>query len=96
MDITFNHQMRTLECWICGCLFALPEQLYLREKDGANGFHCPNGHLLGLGKGKVAELEEKLSEANLTGARLMTSWRAAQRENERLFAQLDKQKKKKK
>ena len=94
MLINFNHDMRILECWICGCLFALSEQLYLREKEGANGFHCPNGHLLGLGKGRLAELEELLEEANLTEARLRTSWKAAANENERLLAKLEKKKKK--
>ncbi len=94
MLTNFNHDMRVLECWICGCLFAMPEQLYLREKDGANGFHCPNGHLLGLGKGKMRELEEELCEVRVERTRCRLGWENAARENDLLLKRLDKRKKK--
>ena len=94
MNIGFNHNMQIVECWICGCLFALPENLYLHAQEKGKGFHCPNGHSLGFGPGRLSELEEELAEAKLTEARLRSSWKGAATENERLLKRLDKKKKK--
>ena len=94
MYINFNHNMRMLECWICGCPFALPEQRYLQAEDKGRGFHCPNGHLLGLGAGKIVELEKQVGELTLERTRCRLGLEAAARENERLLKRLDKKKKK--
>jgi hypothetical protein len=54
------------ECVVCGIPFALPEHM-LNDKREKGGFiHCPNGHSVGWGEGKI-EKELKLTKANLQG-----------------------------
>ena len=94
MNIAFDHPMKRIECWVCGCLFALPLGLYCKKKEDNKGIYCPNGDHLGFGPSRVTQLEEQLEETIRERTRFRLSLEAAARENERLFKRLDKKKKK--
>ena len=54
------------ECVVCGVVFAFPKHM-LHEKREKGGFiHCPNGHSVGWGKGKLEQQLERV-EADLRG-----------------------------
>ena len=96
MNVTFNHSMRLVECWACGCIFGVAEVLYLRAKDKGSSanFYCPNGHSLTFGEGNVARLEKELEMVTLERTRCRLGWEKAARENNLLLKRLDKRKKK--
>ena len=92
--VNHNHDMKFVECWVCGCLFGMPNALHLEAQSHESfSFHCPNGHKLGLGEGSIDKLKKQLEESEITLSRVRGSWKKASEENERLLKRLDKKKK---
>ena len=61
--LAFTNHMETVTCWAhegCGIVFAVPRTLLATMRAHSGTLHCPKGHLLGFGIGKVAELEQEL------------------------------------
>ena len=59
-------RLDSTECVVCGVVFALPKHM-LHEKREKGGFiHCPNGHSVGWGKGKMEKQLERV-EQDLAG-----------------------------
>lgn len=58
--------LEVTECCACGTLFAV-SALLLKTKRNDGGFiHCPNGHSIGWGKGKI-EKKLEMVEQDLAG-----------------------------
>ena len=96
MNVNFNHSMRCVECWVCGCIFGVAEVLYLRAKNKGSSanFFCPNGHSLTFGEGAVTRLEKELEMVTLERTRCRLGWEKVARENGQLLKRLEKRKKK--
>lgn len=61
-------ELSSTECCVCGVVFAIPK-IMLDHKIKKGGYiHCPSGHSIGWGEGKV-ERNLRLAEQDLDGYR---------------------------
>jgi hypothetical protein len=88
VKFTLSVEMESRVCPTCGVVYALPERIVeQRNKDGQK-WYCPNGHQLGFGADKFAEMERQYNTAATESVRLAKKLRDAEAKIGRLESQL--------
>lgn len=56
-------QLEVINCWVCGCTFAMPSNLKANMKADNETLYCPKGCRLGLGEPKWKKDMERLRKS---------------------------------
>lgn len=69
--VRINHELvlTTMNCCICGVVFAMPEHMRARAQENGNSFYCPNGHSQSYSESESDRLRKKLDEQTRVATR---------------------------
>ena len=45
MAVTITVQLTEITCYLCGCVFGVPDHFRQTRQNDHNEFYCPNGHV---------------------------------------------------
>lgn len=76
--------LETLNCYLCGVIFAMPEPLKQRRREDSKSFWCPNGHEQHFTETEAARLRKQLERAQSAATAARDQADAAERSNRAL------------
>lgn len=82
--LTTDTALETLDCYLCGVIFAMPEELKQRRREDGRSFWCPCGHEQHFTETEAQRLRKQLKRAQSAATAARDQADAAERSNRAL------------